>query len=117
MAREHDAAEEEFLQLLKELAKNLQAYRPQHLIPPGYHPDFADLELFRKAGWRCEHCKQPFFSIAFGKKGTPYIKYPQRAHDHASHPSDPSPKLHALCCTCHLIYDNQQPGGRRKKEG
>lgn len=117
MANEHDeGAEVQFEQLLNELRQNLLSYRPLKLIPKGYHPDFADLQLFQEAGWRCQLCHQPFFSVAIGKRGLPFIRYPQRAHEYSSRPEDPQPKRLALCCACHLAYDNQRPGGRRKKE-
>ena len=93
-------------------------YRPRVLVPEGYHPAFADcLEVFEEAGWHCESCGEPFFSIGISRRtGLPFIRYPHRAHDYNSSPGDPKPIIHAFCCACHLAYDNRRPGRRRRKE-
>lgn len=114
MASEQEARDQ-FERFLDALRQNLLAYQPLKLIPPGYHPDFAEVQLLEAAGWECQHCHQPFFSVAFGKRGIPYLRYPQRAHEYSSRPEDPQPKILVLCCACHLAYDNKRPGGRSSK--
>jgi len=56
------------------------------------------------AGWCCEHCGIAHGTPAIARSGHLYIVYLAAAHlDHD--PWNPSPRLAALCPTCHGRYD------------
>lgn len=58
-----------------------------------------------RADWRCEHCAVPHGASRIGKRtGRPYQVALAASHlDHD--PTNPAPRLAALCPSCHGRYD------------
>jgi hypothetical protein len=74
-----------------------------------YPPNWEQLawECKERAGWRCEHCGVPHGTLTVSMRtGRVYTLYLAAAHlDHD--PWNPSPRLAALCPSCHGRYDWQ----------
>jgi hypothetical protein len=66
-----------------------------------------------RANWRCEDCGVPHGAVAISRRtGVVYVVRLAAAHlDHD--PWNPSPRLRALCPSCHARYDQSHRERKR----